>query len=136
MEKSKFFLLFIIINVIFLNSSFSQDIPIIVISPGKTIQSYSTTGSAVSVIDSDDIEESQDYFLADVLNNNSTGINLFQMGGQGTNAGIQSTIIYLIIYLVMTLGAFGCIFMMKRENTFYEDINDLSVYQKIIHYLH
>ena len=44
----------------------------------------------------------------------------------GTNAGIQSTIIYLIIYLIMNLGAFGCIFMMKRENTFYENINDLS----------
>ena len=44
----------------------------------------------------------------------------------GTNAGIQSTIIYLTIYLVMNLGAFGCIFMMKRENTFYENINDLS----------
>jgi len=44
----------------------------------------------------------------------------------GTNAGIQSTIIYLIIYLVMNLGAFGCIFMMKRENIFYENINDLS----------
>ena len=26
----------------------------------------------------------------------------------------------------MNLGAFGCIFMMKRENIFYEDINDLS----------
>ena len=44
----------------------------------------------------------------------------------GTNAGIQSTIIYLTIYLVMNLGAFGCIFMMKRENIFYENINDLS----------
>jgi len=44
----------------------------------------------------------------------------------GTNAGIQSTIIYLTIYLVMNLGAFGCIFMMKRENIFYEKINDLS----------
>ena len=44
----------------------------------------------------------------------------------GTNTGIQSTIIYLIIYLVMNLGAFGCIFMMKRENTFCENINDLS----------
>ena len=44
----------------------------------------------------------------------------------GTNTGIQSTIIYLIIYLIMNLGAFGCIFMMKRENTFYENINDLS----------
>ena len=44
----------------------------------------------------------------------------------GTNSGIQSTIIYLTIYLVMNLGAFGCIFMMKRENIFYENINDLS----------
>ena len=44
----------------------------------------------------------------------------------GTNAGIQSTIIYLTIYLVMNLGAFGCIFMMKRENVFHERINDLS----------
>ena len=44
----------------------------------------------------------------------------------GTNEGIQSTIIYLTIYLVMNLGVFGCIFMMKRENTFYENINDLS----------
>jgi len=44
----------------------------------------------------------------------------------GTNTGIHSTIIYLTIYLVMNLGAFGCIFMMKRENVFYEKINDLS----------
>ena len=44
----------------------------------------------------------------------------------GTNEGVQSTIIYLSIYLVMNLGAFGCIFMMKRENIFYENINDLS----------
>ena len=44
----------------------------------------------------------------------------------GTNAGIQSTIIYLVIYLVMNLGAFSCIFMMKRKNIFYENINDLS----------
>jgi len=44
----------------------------------------------------------------------------------GTNAGIQSTIVYLTIYLVMNLGAFCCIFMMKRENVFYEKIDDLS----------
>ena len=50
----------------------------------------------------------------------------------GTNAGIQSTIIYLTIYLVMNLGAFGCIFMMKRENIFYENINDLSGLSKKI----
>ena len=44
----------------------------------------------------------------------------------GTNTGMQSTVIYLTIYLIMNLGAFGCIFMMKRENVFYENINDLS----------
>ena len=44
----------------------------------------------------------------------------------GTNQGIQSTIIYLTIYLVMNLGAFGCIFMMRREKYYYENINDLS----------
>jgi len=44
----------------------------------------------------------------------------------GTNGGIHSTIIYLTIYLVMNLGAFACIFMMKRENVYYENIDELS----------
>ena len=44
----------------------------------------------------------------------------------GTNVGVQSTIMYLSIYLIMNLGAFGCIFMLKRENSFYESIDDLS----------
>ena len=44
----------------------------------------------------------------------------------GTNEGVQSTIVYLTIYLVMSLGTFACIFMLRRENIFYENINDLS----------
>jgi len=44
----------------------------------------------------------------------------------GLNSGVQSTIMYLTIYLLMNLGAFSCIFMMKRENVFCENINDLS----------
>ena len=44
----------------------------------------------------------------------------------GTNEGIQSSIIYLLIYLVMNLGMFTCIFMMKRKNIFYENIEELS----------
>tara|TARA_Y100000590_G_scaffold448225_1_gene584566 strand:+ start:1063 stop:2475 length:1413 start_codon:yes stop_codon:yes gene_type:complete len=44
----------------------------------------------------------------------------------GTNQGIQSTIIYLTIYLVMNLGIFGCIFMLKRDSVYYENITDLS----------
>ena len=44
----------------------------------------------------------------------------------GTNQGIQSSIIYLIIYLIMNLAFFSCLFMLKRENKFYEKIEDLS----------
>ena len=44
----------------------------------------------------------------------------------GTNSGVQSAIAYLVIYLIMNLAAFGCIFMMKRESIYYENINELS----------
>ena len=44
----------------------------------------------------------------------------------GINAGIQSTIMYITIYLLLNLGIFSCIFMMNRQNIFYEDIKDLS----------
>jgi NADH-quinone oxidoreductase subunit N len=43
-----------------------------------------------------------------------------------SNEGIQSAILYLSIYLIMNLGAFGCILMMKRNNIYYENIKDLS----------
>ena len=33
----------------------------------------------------------------------------------GTNSGIQNSIIYISIYLIMNLGVFCCLFMMKRE---------------------
>ena len=44
----------------------------------------------------------------------------------GTNEGIQSSIIYISIYLVMNLGLFCCLFMMKRNDQYYENIDDLS----------
>ena len=44
----------------------------------------------------------------------------------GTNQGIQSSIIYLIIYLIMNLAFFSCLFMLKRKDKFYESIEDLS----------
>ena len=44
----------------------------------------------------------------------------------GTNQGIQSSIIYLIIYLIMNLAFFSCLFMLKRKDIFYENIEDLS----------
>jgi NADH-quinone oxidoreductase subunit N len=43
-----------------------------------------------------------------------------------SNEGIQGTVIYLSIYLLMNLGIFSCIFMMRRKDVFYEDIQDLS----------
>ena len=44
----------------------------------------------------------------------------------GTNEGIQSSIIYISIYLIMNLGFFSCLFMMKRNDKYYENIDDLS----------
>ncbi len=44
----------------------------------------------------------------------------------GTNEGIQSSVSYISIYLVMNLAFFSCIFMLKREDKYYENIDDLS----------
>ena len=44
----------------------------------------------------------------------------------GTNLGIQSSVIYISIYFVMNLGLFCCLFMMKRNDKYYEKIEDLS----------
>ena len=44
----------------------------------------------------------------------------------GTNEGIQSSIIYISIYVVMNLGLFSCILMLKRNDQYFESINDLS----------
>ena len=40
--------------------------------------------------------------------------------------GVQSLIIYLIIYLVMNISVFSFILMMKRKDEYCENINDLS----------
>ena len=44
----------------------------------------------------------------------------------GTNDGIQSSVIYITIYIIMNLGLFSCLLMMKRNNKYYENIEDLS----------
>jgi NADH-quinone oxidoreductase subunit N len=43
-----------------------------------------------------------------------------------SNSGIQSSIMYIIIYIIMNLGLFSCLLMMRRNNEYYEDISDLS----------
>ncbi len=44
----------------------------------------------------------------------------------GTNEGIQSSLVYISIYLVMNLGLFSCLFMLKRDDQYFENIDDLS----------
>jgi NADH-quinone oxidoreductase subunit N len=44
----------------------------------------------------------------------------------GSNEGIQSSIIYISIYVIMNLALFSCLLMLKRNNQYYEDIDDLS----------
>ena len=44
----------------------------------------------------------------------------------GTNQGIQGSISYIAIYLVMNLAFFSCLFMLRRNETYYENIEDLS----------
>ncbi len=44
----------------------------------------------------------------------------------GTNQGIQSSITYMSIYLVMNLAFFSCIFMLRKNDDYYEKIEDLS----------
>ena len=44
----------------------------------------------------------------------------------GTNEGIQSSITYITIYVIMNLAFFSCILMMKKNDKYYETIDDLS----------
>ena len=43
-----------------------------------------------------------------------------------SNEGIQSSITYISIYVVMNLALFSCLLMLRRKNKYYEDIEDLS----------
>ena len=84
-------LIYLIIFLSSLNFSsiFAKDIPVIVISPGKTFQSKSIVGSDVEVIDNKTISNSNQFFIGDILDNNLNGMNYFQSGGYGTVSGIQ-----------------------------------------------
>ena len=44
----------------------------------------------------------------------------------GTEAGVQAVIVYMSIYLVMTIGAFGCIMAMRSKGQMLEGISDLA----------
>jgi len=44
----------------------------------------------------------------------------------GTPEGVQGVLVYMAIYVTMTLGAFACILAMRRDGTLVEDIGDLA----------
>jgi NADH-quinone oxidoreductase subunit N len=44
----------------------------------------------------------------------------------GTQEGVQGVLVYMAIYLTMTLGAFACILSMRRADGMVEDIGDLA----------
>lgn len=44
----------------------------------------------------------------------------------GTEAGIQATLVYIAIYVVMSFGAFACIIAMRRQGQAVEKISDLA----------
>ena len=44
----------------------------------------------------------------------------------GTAEGVQGVIVYLAIYLVMTLGTFACILALRRDGKMVEEISELS----------
>ena len=76
--------------LLFIHSiSFSKEIPIIVISPGKSLQSKSIVGSDISVIEGEQINNYNDFFIGDILGQSVSGMSMFQSGGYGTVTGIQ-----------------------------------------------
>ena len=44
----------------------------------------------------------------------------------GTQEGVRGVVIYMAIYLTMTLGTFACILAMRRDGAAFENISDLS----------
>ena len=44
----------------------------------------------------------------------------------GTQSGVRGVVIYMAIYMVMTLGSFACVIYMRRRGTAVERISDLS----------
>ncbi len=44
----------------------------------------------------------------------------------GSTSGYESSVIYISIYVVMNVGAFSCLYLMKKDGKFLENISDLS----------
>ncbi len=44
----------------------------------------------------------------------------------GIDEGVSASILYIFLYVVMNIGSFVCILIMKRKNIYFENIRDLS----------
>lgn len=44
----------------------------------------------------------------------------------GTEAGVNAALVYMMIYLIMTLGTFACILQMRRDGRYVESIGELA----------
>tara|TARA_S200000501_G_scaffold311401_1_gene301923 strand:- start:3803 stop:5695 length:1893 start_codon:yes stop_codon:yes gene_type:complete len=78
-----------ILSILSFKISLAEEIPVIVISPGKALQSIGTVGSDVSVITEKDIKSSSKFFLSDVVSDNVIGTHFSRQGGTGTNSLFQ-----------------------------------------------
>tara|TARA_B110000211_G_C13844536_1_gene449441 strand:- start:251 stop:766 length:516 start_codon:yes stop_codon:yes gene_type:complete len=52
----------------------------------------------------------------------------YALAGLATGAisGFKSSIVYITIYVVMNIGAFSCLYLMKKDGEYKENISDLS----------
>ena len=44
----------------------------------------------------------------------------------GTEQGVQGVVVYMMIYMIMTLGTFACVLAMRRKGHMVEEISDLA----------
>ena len=89
MYKKMLITLLIFIYSLVFTKILAEEIPIIVIAPSKKAQSISTVGTSVTILDEAFFENTNEFFLGDVLSSNSTSSNFFQNGGHGTSSAVQ-----------------------------------------------
>lgn len=83
------FILFFFLFFFNIFRALTAEVPIIVISAGKTPQPLNSVGSSIEIIDSQMLENNSSFFLRDAIDELATSINSFSMGGPGSNTGIQ-----------------------------------------------
>ncbi len=44
----------------------------------------------------------------------------------GTTSGYESSVVYISIYVIMNIGAFSCLYLLKKDGEYKENISDLS----------